>query len=161
MDPITIQQAYSGLKFAMETLRTVVTTKTQIAADSRIADALDHLGKVQDTMFELRNSLAALQEENHALKEARREHDDWSARATAYPLVQAPGGATVRKTDGPPEHYVCPKCFEDRKIYPLQDKGVMSGHYACPGCGKSFAIGVSRQQERSSFEPPGGSWMHR
>ena len=144
MDPITIQQAYTGLKFAIDTLRTIVGTKSQIAADGKIADALEHLGKVQDTMFELRNSLAALQEENHALKEAQRERDDWSAKKAAYPLVQAPGGAMVRKAAGPPEHYVCPRCFEgDRKVYPLQDRRIVTtGEYGCPGCTRVFLVAL-------------------
>jgi hypothetical protein len=44
------------------------------------------------------------------------------------------------KTAGPPEHYACPGCFEDRKIYPLQDKRAVSGDHVCPGCGKSFPV---------------------
>jgi hypothetical protein len=166
MDPVTIQQAYVGLKFAIETLRTVVGTKTQIAADSRIADALDHLGRVQDTMFELRNSLIALQEENHALKEAQRDRDEWSIRAAAYALTSAPGGAMVQKTAGPPEHYACPRCFEDRKIYPLQDKRVMSGAHACPGCGRSYPVDQPQKLPPMTYPSShgGGSpedWMNR
>jgi hypothetical protein len=165
VDPVTIQQAYTGLKFAIDTLRTIVGTKSQIAADSRVADALDQLGNVQDTMFELRNSLAALQEENHTLKEAQRERDDWSAKEAAYPLVQAPGGAMVRKTAGPPEHYVCPKCFEDRKVYPLQNKRIVTtGEYGCPGCGRPFLVDAPGKLPEINYPRGGGrsgphGWM--
>jgi predicted RNA-binding Zn-ribbon protein involved in translation (DUF1610 family) len=164
MDPVTIQQAYTGLKFAIDTLRTVVGTKAQIAADGKIADALEHLGRVQDTMFELRNTLATLQEENRALKESQREHNYWHARSAEYPLTQASGGAMVRKAAGPPEHYICPRCFEDRKIYPLQNKRtVTTGEYSCPGCGKGFLVDAPGKLPEINYGSRGGanSWMRR
>jgi hypothetical protein len=126
---------------------------------------------LQETIMDLRQAilnvkdeLLHLREENQTLKAAALEKTSWSDTASKYTLVKAPGGAMVQKTDGPPEHYVCPKCFEDRKVYPLQDKGVMSGHYGCPGCNKSFAIDAPRTREPNSFEPRGGgpqSWMRR
>jgi hypothetical protein len=66
MDASTIAAAYTGAKVALQTLRTVISTKADIAADTRVIDAFEQLGKIQDTLFELRNTIAALQEENFA-----------------------------------------------------------------------------------------------
>jgi predicted RNA-binding Zn-ribbon protein involved in translation (DUF1610 family) len=145
MDPVTIQQAYTGLRFAIDTIRTVVGTKTQIAADGRIADALDHLGRVQDTLFELRNELAALQEENHTLRAKVSERAAWEATAAKYALIQAPGGAMVYRTEEPPGHYACPRCFGDQKRVILQDRRVASGTYDCPECKRDFNVGAVQQ----------------
>jgi predicted RNA-binding Zn-ribbon protein involved in translation (DUF1610 family) len=102
---------------------------------------------LQETILQLREAVLnakdevlALRAEVQAFKAKELEAQTWQNAELKYPLVKAPGGAMVRKTAGPPEHYVCPKCFEDHKLYPLQDKRAMSGDYACPGCGKSFPV---------------------
>jgi hypothetical protein len=165
MDVVAISAGVSGIKTAYQALRAVLDTKTQIVADQRVAEALTKLGTALDATYDLRDELFRLQDENRVLKEAQRERDDWSKRAAGYVLTLTPGGAMVQKTAGPPEHYACPRCFEDRKVYPLQDKRVMSGDYACPGCEKSFPI--SRPQKLPPIAYPshgGGSpedWMNR
>jgi hypothetical protein len=144
MDASDLQAAYAGLKYVIDSLRTVAGTKAEIAADFRIADVLDKLGKVQDMLFEQRNTIAGLQEENFALKESARSRDAWEARAAKYTLVTTPGGALVYKSAGPPEHYVCTRCFEERKVHFLQNTGMATGWYRCPGCNESFCIEKSR-----------------
>jgi hypothetical protein len=146
MDPITVQQAYSGLKFAIETLRTVVGTKTQIAAEGKIADALDHLGKVQDTLFELRNELAAMQDQNRELKDKLGAQESWDKIAEGYNLVATPSGGTVYHSDGPPPHYACPTCFASQKRIPLQHCGGSSVAYQCPQCKAYYPINEHKPQ---------------
>jgi|HubBroStandDraft_6_1064221.scaffolds.fasta_scaffold172714_2 hypothetical protein len=148
MDASTIGAAYTGAKVALQTLRTVIATKSEIAADGRVIDALDQLGRIQDSLFELRNRLAELQEENHSLKEQIRAHQGWDARAAGYKLTQTPGGAYVYGSNGPPPHWACPACFEARAIHILQDNRVGSGSFTCPNCKVHFPV-EPRQLPRS------------
>jgi transposase-like protein len=45
MDASTIAAAYTGAKVALQTLRTVISTKADIAADTRVIDAFEQLGR--------------------------------------------------------------------------------------------------------------------
>lgn len=151
MDGPTLQAAYVGLKFAIETLRTVIGTKTGIAADSRIADALDKLGGVQDTLFELRNALSTLQDDNRELKDRLHSQDAWQGRAAEYALFQTSGGAIVWRSRTLPEHYSCPACFEARKINFLQDTNDFYGMFNCPGCEAKYKIKPTRPSKSMSL----------
>lgn len=62
-----------------------------------------------------------LQGENRTLKDKLREQEVWTARASKYELVVAPGGATVYRSKESPQHYACPVCYEAKQIQILQD----------------------------------------
>jgi hypothetical protein len=126
---------------------------------------------LQETVMQLREAVLnakdevlTLRSELQAFKAKELEAQSWKEAEAKYPLVRAPGGAMVRKTEGPPEHYVCPKCFEDRKVYPLQDKKVMSGDYACPGCDRGYPVDKPRKMPPMVYPHGGGGpddWMAR
>ena len=145
MDAGTIQAAIVGLKFIGESLRAIAGTRIDIAANGRVAEALEKLGQVQDAVFQLREVNASLQEENLALKARAREQDAWAAIEAKYTLTQTPGGAMVWSTDGPPPHYACPRCFDEHKRSILQDRRVAAGLYDCPACKREFGVGSPRQ----------------
>jgi predicted RNA-binding Zn-ribbon protein involved in translation (DUF1610 family) len=150
-----------GISDAVELTKKVgdlVRTGVTIGLQETIMDLREAVLNAKDEVLNLRAEL-------QAYKSKELEAQNWQDLETKYPLVKAPGGGTVRKTAGPPEHYVCPKCFEDRRIYPLQDKRVMSGEYACPGCGKSFPVDQPKKFEPISYPTRGGGgpndWMSR
>jgi hypothetical protein len=143
MDVKSISVAYQGIKGAVETIKAAIGTKYQIAADAKIIGAFDQLGKAQDTLFELRDALSDLQDENRTLKDQLRTREDWSARAEGYEMFVAPGGAAVwRAVGGPVQHYVCPVCFEAKRIHFLQDTKI-NGLWECPSatCKALYAVG--------------------
>jgi hypothetical protein len=123
---------------------------------------------LQETIMELREAVLnakdevlRLREENQSLKEAVSSKSAWAETVAQYPLVEAPGGAMVRKTVGPPEHYACPKCFEDHKVYPLQSKRIVTtGEYGCPGCGRGFLVDAPGKLPEIRY-PRGGGWSSR
>lgn len=140
MDASTIPAAWQALKATKEILSAIISTKTAIAADLRIAEALDHLGRVQDTLFELRGELGDLQAANAALKKQISEHDKWEQESAMLKRVQAPGGAIVYQAQQDPTFYACPRCFADHKVMPLQDRKVAAGFFDCPGCDKHYPV---------------------
>jgi hypothetical protein len=165
MEIATLSAGLGAARAAYQGLKTVLETKSQIAADQRVLDALTKLGSALDAIYDLRDELFRLQDENRALKDAQREHDDWSRKAAAYVLVEAPGGAVVWKSEGPPPHYACPRCFEDRKAYQLQNRQIVTtGEYGCPGCGKSFRVDAPGKLPEIKYPGGGGrggphGWM--
>jgi hypothetical protein len=110
---------------------------------------------LQETVMELREAVLnakdevlTLRAELQAFKAKDLEAESWNDAERKYPMVKAPGGAMVRKTEGPPEHYVCPKCFVDRKVYPLQDKRIVTtGEYGCPGCGRAYLVALPEKHQ--------------
>jgi len=119
---------------------------------------------LQETVMELREAVLnakdevlTLKADLQAFKAKELEADTWQQTEGSHPLVTAPGGAVVRKTAGPPEHYVCPRCFEDRKVYPLQDKRIITtGESGCPGCGRGFLVALPEKPPRINYPQRGG-----
>ncbi len=109
----------------------------------------ERITQLREAVLNAKDEVLALRDETQSLKVKVQERDAWGARAAKYTLITAPGGAHVYQTSGPPEHFACPRCFEERRIHILQDIGVSSGVYRCPGCEKQFAVGG-----RERWSPP-------
>jgi hypothetical protein len=112
-------------------VKSVIAAKYQISADAQILGAFDQLGKAQDILFNVRDTLSDLQDENRTLKDKVRDEEGWNARAAKYRLVIAPGNATVWHSTDPIKHYACPVCFEAKQIHILQDTKI-NGQWQCP-----------------------------
>jgi predicted RNA-binding Zn-ribbon protein involved in translation (DUF1610 family) len=144
MDLGTISAGYASLKAAIETVRTVVGTRAQIAADARVIDALEQLGKAQEMFMDMRGAMYELQEENRLLKDRLREQQAWTDRASKYELVATAGGATIYRSNESPQHYACPACYEAKQIQMLQDGRNVAGTWRCPNCKASYPINPGR-----------------
>src|SRR6185436_270418 len=112
-------------------------------SQTRVIAALGEVGKAQDTMFQMREELARLQEDNGDLRAKLKAHDDWDARLAKYRLATTPGAAIVYESTEAPPHYACPNCTNERKIQPLQDQGGESGLFDCPSCKARYRIRVA------------------
>jgi hypothetical protein len=100
----------------------------------------ERITDLREAVQDAKDEVLALREENRELRGKMAEQEAWDARASKYTLVTTAGGAHVYRTGGPPEHYACPKCFEDRKIHILQDKRLLSGTFVCPSCSSEFPV---------------------
>ncbi len=96
--------------------------------------------ELREAVLNVKDELLKLREENQSLKETLLARDEWKSRSEAYVLTLMPGGATVYRSEGPPEHFACPRCFESRQIQILQDRRNRAGSYQCPGCNYSFLV---------------------
>ena len=102
---------------------------------------------LQETIMELREAVLnakdevlRLREENQSLRVKVSEKESWAEIAAKYTLVQAPGGAMVYETDGPPPHYACARCFAEQKLHILQDERDWTGRFKCPDCENSYLV---------------------
>lgn len=140
MDASSIMAAYNGLKFAKDSLSTVIQGKIEVESQAKVLAALEKLGAAQDALFELRDELFTLQAENMRLKQELERDNTWNERFGAYELAKTAGGAIVYKFKGQPEHFACPSCANNRKLELLQDNRTMSGKFRCTGCEAEYPI---------------------
>ncbi|MAO11929.1 hypothetical protein [Marinobacter sp.] len=145
MDMTSIASAYSGLRAAKEIFSSYTDLKIDAAARERVNEAIAKVGEAQDALFQMREEMFRLQEENRLLKDSIAENENWEKRLSAYELTETSGGAIVFKSNSGVDHFACPSCAEKREIQILQDRRVVSGDYDCPGCGKSFPVKPRKQ----------------
>jgi hypothetical protein len=132
--------AYNGLKFAKDSLSTLIQGKVEIEAQARISEALTKLGDAQDALFQLRDELFTMQAETARLKAEIDRTNNWKDRLSSYELVKTAGGAVVYRFKGNPEHFACPSCVNGQKLEILQDNRTMSGKFRCSGCTNEYPI---------------------
>lgn len=140
MDIATITSAYEGLKAGKRILKFLYDSKIDAEAKEKIDEVMLKLGEAQDSLFLMREELFGLQSANESLKKEIAEFESWDNKVSEYKLVNTQGGATVYKYISEPEHFICPSCFEKRKIEILQDNRTASGKYRCIGCKGEFPI---------------------
>lgn len=140
MDIATVGAAYTGLKFAKDSLQMALGYKIEKETRLQITAALEKLGTAQDTLFELREELFRLQSENDRLRQDLAACDEWNAVKAQYRLSETPGGAVVYESSGPPKHYACPVCFAKGSAQILQDRRVTAGVFDCPNCKVAFPV---------------------
>ena len=138
-----LKAAFEGAKFAKEALTFGVNQKVDEKVREQVGAAIDKIGKVQDSLFSLREKLNDLQEENLHLKEQLRQKENWEKVISDYELAETPGGAVVYKYNGTPGHYACPSCAAKHELQFLQDMRVVSGDFDCPGCKSTFPVNKS------------------
>lgn len=140
MDTALAMAAYNGLKFAKDSLTTLVQGKIEAESQEKILGALEKLGMAQDALFQMRDELFTLQAENLQLKNEIERHNSWNERLASYALVKTAGGAVVYKFKGEPEHFACPSCANNQKLEILQDNRTMSGKFRCTGCEAEYPV---------------------
>lgn len=140
MDASLAMAAYNGLKFAKDSITTLVQGKIEAESQAKILAALEKLGAAQDALFQMRDELFNLQAENLRLQQEIDRHNTWNERLAGYELVKTAGGAVVFKFKGDPEHFACPSCANNQKLEILQDKRAMSGKFRCTGCEAEYPV---------------------
>lgn len=140
MDLASVGTAYQGLKVVKDIITGVFDAKVEAEAKPKILEALQRLGEAQDTLFSLREELFKLQTTNNELRQQLVDFQAWQQKAEPYDLWKTAGGAVVYRFRGDPEHFICPSCFDSKKIHILQDNRMASGKYRCPGCTTEFPV---------------------
>jgi regulator of replication initiation timing len=140
MDPISLSGAYEGLKAAKALLGVALDAKVESESKTRILEAQAKLGDVQDTLFELRERLSALQVERDNLRAELSAEREWATKSAQYQLSQTEGAAVVYQFVGEPAHFACPSCFNKREVHILQPASSWHGTFKCTGCGSSFPV---------------------
>lgn len=111
----------------------------------QVDDAMDLMRDGLDRIQALQAELIETRERNHQLQRQIDEDTAWQQRRAQYFMVAAPGGAHVYREGAEGNLYVCPACIENRQIMLLQNLGMVSGDWRCPGCGQTYPIEEQHQ----------------
>jgi hypothetical protein len=148
MDIATFTSAYSSLKIAKDIFQGFSDLKMESDSIGKINEAVKKVGEAQHALFQLRDDLFRLQEENNSLKITIRDSTLWEDKIAEYDLVKTVGEAIVYKYKNEPEHYICPSCTSKKSIQILQDNKSPSGSFSCNGCSSHYTI-----NEEVEFKP--------
>jgi len=143
VDMTTISAATTSLNFVKDASQVVLLSKVEFETQKRLAAGIEKLGSAQDVLYQLRDELFRLQEENAQLRRDLAARDEWEAQKARSTLTQTGGGALVYASNGPPAHWACPVCFATKTVHILQDVHDQHGTFYCPSC-KTYYSGVSR-----------------
>lgn len=145
MDPIAgIGSALTSLKAGIDLAKGALDAKVEAEVRRKVVDVMDALIAAQTQVLDARMQMDDLVDDNRKLRRELEEREDWKQRVGRYELVKTPGGGMVYRFKDQPPHYVCPACYEDRKLYVLQDGKGLSGTWNCSGCGKYFRVDPAR-----------------
>jgi len=159
MDPFAaLGSALGSLKAGIELAKGALDAKVEAEVRRKVLDMVQALADAQTQLLDAKMQMSEIFDENQKLKREREEREEWMQRVRRYELIQAPGGAMVYRFKEQPSHYVCPACYEDRKLHILQDGKGLSGTWKCSGCSKYFQVDPARNPP-APRGPRGGSWM--
>jgi hypothetical protein len=129
-----------GLSDAAELTRTIA----ELIKKGNTQGLQERLTELREAILNAKDEALCLREQNQEMKLRLSLQETWDDRASKFTLVETAGGALAWHSEGPPEHYACPRCFEEQKISVLQDRQASSGHSDCPACGTAFVVKTPR-----------------
>ena len=160
----------SSAKTAYDIAKGIRALQTEVDRNESISKILEILVSVQ---FQASSVLAMAHEleiEKHNLTKKIMEFEKWSETDGQYELKEVdtqPFVYSYKKTDkdSKPAHWLCPKCFQEKKTYILQlhYDGDSGRDYICSNC-KTI---IKLRHGSSGFSPPRSgpsgpnSWMAR
>jgi rubredoxin len=137
MDAIVINAAITSAKVLATTLQALAKLKLDHETLARVNDALQQVADIQQQLFNTNQQLFELQKERDELQRQVKNTADWEIEKARYKMVETPAGTILwESVTGAPQHYVCPVCFADNKIMPLNKHGEYS--LRCPLCNKTY-----------------------
>lgn len=142
MDITAITGAIGSLKAIKDVISAINDLQVSNEVLVQINKAHSNVHEVQNALFELREQLFNLQEENQSLKLKLKENEQWEERLSSYEMVETEGAAVVYQSKSDPKHYICPNCIEDNKIKILQDQKSAAGYFKCPepSCNATYPV---------------------
>ena len=136
-----ITGAISAVKSAVEIIKYIKSTSKDIAVNEKAIELQNIILSIQSSMLELQSEYYELLESKDSLEKKLINMEDWKITESQYDLVEVRAGVFIyfpnkNHPNPKPDHYLCTKCFNDRKKSLLQKKGWGDiTHYFCPSCG--------------------------
>lgn len=161
MDTASIGAAVTSLNAVKGMVELAFNAKLDSERRSAKAEALAALGTAQDTLYELREELFRLQDENRQLKQAATTQGEWAAKEAEFERFHGPGGAWVYQSKLQPGLFACPTCIGEKKLNLLQPRGQYTGVMNCMACKAGFQVNVDKPVPSALPRGNGGKngWM--
>lgn len=143
-DPVLVTSAALA---AYNHATNIIKSLFDLKIDSRILEKLNLLNKELQSLYgsnlELQQKLASSIAEIDNLKKEIVRFEEWELQKSRYKLHSPWDSAVVyaiteENSMGEPPHWLCPKCFEERKrsfLYPRRSKSSGYEEFFCNSCG--------------------------
>lgn len=107
--------------------------------------------KLMEQIIAAQMAQASLIQQVRDLETEVAQFKNWDAEKDRYTLTDYGGGTFAYalkpdKANGQPPHRICPNCYEDKKVAPLQSRGkthFSQEHCICTRCKTNFHFGVA------------------
>jgi hypothetical protein len=141
MDLVTIKGAIDGVGYIKTVLGTLLNEKNEMTVRERVRDILGRVDSIQTALFDAREDSFRVQQERDELQQKVRAFEDWKDTEKEYVLKKTPAEGWLYESVSDPKHFVCPSCFAQKRILPLQhlDDGIAM----CPLCKADYQINPS------------------
>lgn len=149
MDIPALLAAAGGLKTAGEIVAGMISAKNQTDVTSKAIELQSVIISLQSSIFEARDALATLQEENRQLKDSVVSAENLRRDMERYHLTTIRSGSVAyalkeAMSNGEPPHYVCANCSQDGKKSILHCGEHAAGWFSfrCPSCKTGIPTGL-------------------
>lgn len=135
-----ITAAISTSKAALELIKSAKDAKGQFQLHEIAIPLQQHIIDLQLRVTEVQNRYDELADKNRELKGVLAEHAQWDALAAKYEHTVAETGKHLyalksEYTKSEPFHWICPRCYEEKKRSILQPRDLNQTCFECHPCG--------------------------
>jgi hypothetical protein len=151
--PAEIFGGISALKTALDIARGLKDINDAVARNQAVID-------LQQTILDAQRGQLELLNEVSELKAKIKATDDKRTELARYEMVDVKNSGEfayrlrAHESDGNPERFVCPTCFEHGRISTLHAQGSSNGQdwYTCRACDKNISFGRYISSHRPNDE---------
>jgi hypothetical protein len=125
LDPSLLKDAFQGRKGAAALVKTIAGSP-DANRDETAQRLTQVIIDVQAKTMDAQNQLAEAKEKIRSLQQRIKDMDTWATEKQRYELWEAGSGRALvyrlkeSERAGQPEHFICPKCYEDGQARILQ-----------------------------------------
>lgn len=158
MDPVSI---FASAKTAYDIAKGINTLKTDVERNKAVSKILEVLLSVQNDALSMKEKHSLLLTEKDNLAQKIMEFEKWDKVELQYELKEIASGVFVyvyKKTNNSsqPEHYLCAKCYQDRKksIFQRTNQNLHGTKYICHTCKSEILDHSKPKHDQNDNEPP-------
>lgn len=145
MDIPTISAALASINLASQFIKSSIDKIKDNAVREKVEELLNSIIPLQIHIITFYEKYSTCAKEKENLEQKRRENEDWKQEASRYKLIELASGVYAYAKeklmdDSEPHHYICAKCYSDRKKTILQRDSISHDgiHYKYDRCGSEI-----------------------
>jgi hypothetical protein len=142
-----IKALYSGVRAVSEIANGIISLSKNVAVNQKASELIEKIIGLQNDILLIQEKYEQLSESKKIVEEKLANFENWEEIASRYLLEEiSPGVFTyvLKKNDNvaDPKHWLCPKCFEDRKksILQLAKERMVPFKYICLECQNAIYV---------------------
>jgi len=162
MDLGTIGAAISSLKAANDLTKGILTISKQVAVQEKVIELQSVILSINSELLSIQNDYSQALSKMNSLEQKIKGYDDWKIIQEKYVLKKVGIDIFVyslkEENSTEPNHWLCAKCFNEKKISILQRRFPDLGIFDCHTCKSQIDIRSVSPKDRNDNSGP-KSWM--